>query len=100
MSQENEMAGDDSEMIVECNDSLDVTLVSDFKALLQQTMGLATPVVLDASRLERVDGAALQLLAAFFVEARESGIHVSWREPSEQLRDAADLAGLSATLQL
>lgn len=100
MSQENETTGVDSEMIVECNDSLDVSMVSDFKALLQQATGQTVPIILDASQLERVDGAALQLLAAFFLEAHETGLNISWREPTEQLRYAADLTGLTATLQL
>ncbi len=100
MSQGNETAGVDSEVLIECNDSLDVSLVSDFKSLLQQATGQVEPVILDASQLERIDGAALQLLAAFFVDAQESGLNVSWREPSEQLKFAAELTGLKDTLQL
>ena len=100
MSQETETVSSDAEMLLECNDVLDVSVVSDFKALLHQASGQNSPIVLDASQLERVDGAALQLMTAFFLEAQESGLSVAWRGPSEALQYAADLTGLKQILHL
>ena len=97
---ENETVDPGTEMVIECNDALDVSLVSGFKVLLQQASGQNSPIVLDASQLERIDGAGLQLVTALFQEATESGLSVSWRNPTEALIYAADLTGLKEVLQL
>ena len=53
-----------------------------------------------ASQIERIDGAALQLMTAFFIEAQESGINVAWKDVSEPLLHAAQLTGLKDVLHL
>jgi anti-anti-sigma factor len=100
MSSETETATESAEMVVECSDSLDVSVAADFKTLLQQAVSQNAPVVLDATQLVRIDGAALQLLTAFFIEAKESGINVTWRAPSESLLHTVQLTGLKDALQL
>ncbi|MFC1750160.1 lipid asymmetry maintenance protein MlaB [Pseudomonadota bacterium] len=96
----NEREISDSEMIVECNEGLDISMVTDFKAMLRQAAAQDLPVVLDVSNMERVDGAALQLFAAFCLEAQESGLSVSWRSPPEPLCYAAEITGLKSVLNL
>ena len=100
MSQKTQNTSSGAEILIECNDVLDVSMLSDFKALLHQASGQNSPIVLDASQLERIDGAALQLMAAFFIESQESGLSVAWRSPSEALKNAANLTGLNQILQL
>jgi anti-anti-sigma factor len=100
MTQENEMTISENEMLIECDEALDVSVASDFKALLQQAMVQGCPIVLDGSRVERIDCAALQLLSALFIEANESGFEVEWRNPTEALQYAADMTGLKETLHL
>ena len=100
MSSENGSVSSGTEIVIECNDALDITQVSDFKVLLQQASGQNVPIVLEASQLERIDGAGLQLVTAFFQEAAESGLSVSWRNPTEALIYVADLTGLKNVLQL
>ena len=94
------MSDAQTEIVIECNEGLDISLVSDFKEFLKQAAGQNLPVVLDGSALERVDAAALQLLSAFFIEARTSGLNVMWKEPSAQLCRAAELIGLKETINL
>ena len=89
-----------TEIVIECNDGLDISLVSDFKEFLKQAAGQQLPVVLDAANLERVDAAALQLLTAFFIEAKASGLSVSWKSPSAQLCRAAEMSGLKEVMDL
>jgi len=100
MSLEDGAVDSGMEMVIECNDALDISLVSDFKVILQQASGQNSPIVLDASQLERIDGAGLQLVTAFFQEATESGLSVSWRNPTDALIYAANLTGLKDVLQL
>jgi len=53
-------------------------------------------VVIDASGVESVDTAALQLLTAYAGACAD----LSWRKPSEVFRDKAELLGLSGALKL
>lgn len=57
-------------------------------------------VALDASGVERVDTAALQLLVAFRREAKARGMAPAWRNVSTVLREAASLLGLTNALEL
>jgi anti-anti-sigma regulatory factor len=57
-------------------------------------------IVLDGQAVERIDTAALQLLALFRREVTTRGGKVSWRGPSVALHEAADLLGLATLLEL
>jgi ABC-type transporter Mla MlaB component len=69
------------------------------KAELQAALAAAGAEV-DAAAVERVDTAALQLLAAFRRDAAAQGQAVAWLGVSGALRDAAVLLGLEHTLEL
>ena len=71
-------------------------------ALGEQLFGaLESPSVrLDGGAVERVDTAALQLLALFRREATARGRAVSWHGASGPLRDAAGVLGLAQALDL
>ncbi len=57
-------------------------------------------VLLDASNVERIDTAALQLLFAFVRDRRAGGLEVSWQGSSAALLDAADLLDMRVQLGL
>ncbi len=100
MSEVNDAESAGAEMLIECDEALDVSVASDFKALLQQATSQNALIVLDASKIERIDGAALQLMTAFFLEVEESGLNVTWRNPTEALQYSAKLTGLNDVLRL
>jgi ABC-type transporter Mla MlaB component len=56
--------------------------------------------VLDGSRVERVDTAALQLLVLLRRELDGRGGTLAWQGASEALNDAAGLLGLARILEL
>lgn len=56
------------------------------------------PLVLDASKVERVDTASIQVLACFCHSAHERDIELSWHKPSINFCRAAELAGLNTVL--
>ncbi|HTV85397.1 MAG TPA: STAS domain-containing protein [Dyella sp.] len=60
----------------------------------------APQIVLDASAVERVDTAALQLLVVFQREAAKRGKQMSWAGVSAPLHEAASQLGLAQTLAL
>ncbi|UJJ50158.1 MULTISPECIES: STAS domain-containing protein [Rhodanobacter] len=72
-------------------------------ALKTQLLGAlehGASVVLDASQVERVDTAALQLLVLLRRELQARGGALDWRGASEAFNEAAGLLGLARILEL
>ena len=76
--------------------------MAELPALRDQfLLALDAPLsTLEASGVERVDTAALQLRAAFPRDAQTRGRQVAWAGVSASLRDAAERLGLTKTLAL
>jgi anti-anti-sigma regulatory factor len=83
-----------------CSPELDISGAQDLYDKLQTALGAQGPVVLDATQVERVDTAVLQMLCAFMRDAQASGIVVQWRQPSPALENAARLLNVRACLAL
>ena len=95
-----EVASSTNGMTIDCNEIFDISVVTDFKAMVQQAMAEGGDMIIDASKVERIDAAALQLLAALFRDSEHKGVKISWNNPSEPLKYAAKLTGLEAVLGL
>ena len=89
-----------AQVFVDCGSSLDISMVKNFSEQLKQSLSDGKPVVLDAENLEHADGAAMQLLYAFFHDAKANGVALSWKEPSAALKRSAALLGMSSHLGL
>lgn len=74
--------------------------VNTLHAELLAGLNSAARVRLVTAELVHVDTAALQLLCAFMLEARQRGIEVEWDTPSEALLSAARLLGVCGVLVL
>jgi phospholipid transport system transporter-binding protein len=70
------------------------------RAQLLERVAIETPVSFDAAAVERIDTAALQLLAAFTRDRRAAGLQVEWRAVTGALSDAASLLNLTSVLAL
>ncbi|QEP42225.1 STAS domain-containing protein [Ectothiorhodospiraceae bacterium BW-2] len=79
---------------------LDVASAALLKTQLTEQLAGANSITLNGAAVERVDGAALQLLLAFWLKAERLNIEVSWKEPSSALIHAAEQIGLSSRLAL
>ncbi len=82
--------------------SADCTLAEadSLKEALSGLIDEPRAVTLDASALQRIDTAALQLLAAFVRDRRIGGRAVTWRGAEHALEPAARLLGMSDLLGL
>jgi ABC-type transporter Mla MlaB component len=89
-----------AESAVALADSLEIAQVQTLCATLRDALAQAQPVTLDAAAVQRVDGAALQVLAAFVRTAQARGVSVTWQAVPEALTRAAGLLGLKDTLGL
>lgn len=77
--------------------------ISQSAALKTQMLSLLEnqqTIQIDASRVERIDGSALQLLCALFVQADNSGVSLQWIEPSDALLQSAKYSGVINLLNL
>lgn len=87
-------------MSIKLQNQLNIRYVSELKEVLQAKLDAGSPVVIDASEVEAVDGAAVQLLVAFSQHAAVEGCEIEWLNPSEDFLSAARLTGLNEALGL
>jgi anti-anti-sigma regulatory factor len=86
--------------LISCSPECHISGAQDLYDTLQAALGAQCPVVLDATRVECVDTAVLQMLCAFVRDAQASGIVVQWRQPSPSLENAARLLNVQTCLAL
>lgn len=83
-----------------CDEMLDIAVAGELRAHLLEALEAKQPVTLDGGTVERADTAALQVLAAFFQDARSQDIDVQWSSVSAALSRAAELLGIADILAL
>lgn len=79
---------------------MDISQAADLRDRLLALLEKRDPVVLNASAVQHIDTAAMQILAAFMCQARTDKIKVTWKQPSDSMCDSARLLGLSELLDL
>lgn len=84
--------------LITLGSTLDVRYATDFKKRMSNCLRRKPPFELDGGQVDRVDTAGLQVLLAFFQEAQNRGIEITWSESSDSLKAAARWAGLQDKL--
>jgi len=77
-----------------------IDTVEVLRSDLLSRFALAMKVTLDATALQRIDTACLQVLASFARDRRAAGLPFEWTGVPDALTDAAALLDLTATLGL
>lgn len=85
---------------IQLKGQLDIRIVNGLKTKLSRYLEANRPVILDASKLEKIDTSVMQLLTAFCRSANNRGIDVKWKNPNDRLLRAAELLDLSRPLGL
>jgi len=85
---------------LDCGSTLDIASVAEFHAQCLEALKDGQNVMIKADELERTDTAALQVMAAFFQDAKLQQQTLEWQSPSEALCRSAALLGLTELLQL
>jgi len=86
-------------MNIKLQSELNIRQVAELKEQLNNALS-AGDIVLDASAIEVVDAAGLQLLLAFIQQARLKNITIQWGDLSDSFLNAVKLMGLSDGLGL
>ena len=71
-------------------------LYEQFNSVIQKNRS----VIVNASAVEMIDTAMLQLLVAFVRKLQDQGIKISWAKPSDELMSRAELLDLKEHLNL
>ena len=80
-----------------------VLRIADVAALhtrLEPRVHAKGELIIDASDVEALDTAVLQLLSVFMIERRSQNAKLTWQAPSEAFRKGAGLLGLESHLGL
>lgn len=86
------------EAVLELPDSLTIAEVGDFHAELLTRLVEDGSVTINGDAVEVIDGAGVQLLAAFVKELIGKSSVVTWQAVSDPLQRAADQVGLAGLL--
>lgn len=86
--------------VIKLDANLGIEQAAALHETLKQRVGDAEIVQIDASDLQRIHSAALQLFCLFCRDRRRAGHNVEFLRPSESLRNAAALLGATTLLQL
>ncbi len=89
-----------AESLLELQATQDISQSAALKAEMLSLLDSRQAIQIDASRVERIDGSALQLLCALFVQAENNGVSLQWIEPSDALLQAAKYSGVTSLLNL
>ena len=57
------------------------------------------PIIIDATRVERIDAAGAQLLVAFAIDCLVQGVAFAWKQRPAALDEAIRLLGLGALME-
>ncbi len=87
-------------LVVKLPADVGIEEAGNLRETLLKNLNDARKVTLDASEIQRIHAAALQLFCMFCKDRRAAGREVSWREPSQALKGAAALLGATTLLSL
>jgi ABC-type transporter Mla MlaB component len=79
---------------------LGISTANELYLSLKQSLESDLTIELDASFVERVDTAALQLLCAFVCDSTSSGRRIRWHRPTQILISSAKLLEIHHLLDL
>lgn len=89
-----------SKTVIACESTVDINIAGDLYAHLKNALENKHVVEIDASEVQRVDTAILQVLLAYSQEAKLHGLQLCWQGVSDAFRSAACLLGLELELAL
>lgn len=83
-----------------CGEIVDISTVRTLHGILREALESGASVEIDASSVERIDAAGMQLLCAFVKDATTYGTRVRWVGPTQAFVDTARLLRVNDQLQL
>jgi anti-anti-sigma regulatory factor len=85
---------------IDCGDVLGIVHVAELYEKLLVSLAEGDVVILNVSKIERIDAAALQVIYAYSKALAKQGSELSWSSASEAFQRSAKLLGLTEKMNL
>ena len=85
---------------VEIPADLGIEAAEPLQATLRETLSSKATIELDASQVNRLHAASLEVLAALFMQRNAAGLKTQLQKPSDEFKAAARISGLSSLFGL
>ena len=92
--------GRGSKTVIACESTVDIKIAADLYAHLKNAVENKHVVEINATDVQRIDTAILQVFLAFVLEAKAQGLQVIWQGVSDAFYAAASLLGITEQLEL
>jgi ABC-type transporter Mla MlaB component len=92
--------GQGKRTVIACESTIDIKIAADLYAHLKNAIENKHQVEINATDVQRVDTAILQVFLAFVLEAKAQDLQVTWQGVSDAFRSAASLLGIGEALAL
>ena len=86
--------------VINIGEVLDITMAMEYYEQFNQMLNDHKSIILNIDKLERIDGAGLQLLMALVKEAGRTEVEVKWTGQSDALNRAADIIAVEEYLAI
>jgi anti-anti-sigma regulatory factor len=94
------MSDSDQESEVIFDEVFDITVALHYHEQLNELLNEQKQISLNADKVEKLDGAGLQLLSAFFIAAEKLNLQIVWTGASETFLKNAEVLGVSEKIGL
>lgn len=86
--------------VIDFGEVLDISFAAKLHAQLKDDVKTNSTVKFVSAELTRIDASCLQVLSSFMSYAKENEIEVDWDTPSDVIKEASQLTGLTDLLGL
>ena len=85
---------------IDCEESLDISIAQELHKKLGKALSEARPIVVNTSKVVRVDASIIQMFCALSQTVRGKQLELEWQEPSQKFLDSVRLLDLGDGLGL
>ena len=86
--------------VVELAERLDIAGAEALHLVLEDALAAGHPISLNGSQVVKIDTAGIQVLGAFYEEAKKHHLDVNWVEPSTTVSEVFSFLGLGKSVGL
>jgi ABC-type transporter Mla MlaB component len=89
-----------ADLPIQLDERMGIAQAKRLHPVLTAAVNRGSPIAIDGTRVQQIDGCSLQLLVSLWRTAADHGIPCSWTGASNWLIHAASLIGVADVLQL
>jgi len=87
-------------LVIHCEEYLNIFAANEYYTKLKTALANGQSIILDITKVERIDAAMLQLFCSFQISAHKQGLTVEWKSSNDAVFSLAKLTDLHEYLNL